>query len=210
MNEFLAAAMSFLAQLFNGSMGWAILALALAVRLALLPLTLHLSRKMLANQKKIKALQPQVDAIKQRLADRPQEMLKEMAALYKANGAHLLDRSSLLGGLLQWPVFALLYKAIGNASAGAGSFLWIRNLASPDVLLTALVLLFTAVSAWYFPSENGAAVFMVAVQVLVTAFIVWKLASGVGLYWAASAFVGLLQTLLLRVEQSRLARQAAA
>ena len=210
MNEFLASAMSFLAQLFDGSMGWAILALALAVRLALLPLTLHLARKMLANQEKVKALEPQVAAIKERLAANPQEMFKAISALYKKNGAHLLDRSSLVGGLLQWPVFALLYKAIGNASSGAGSFLWIRNLAAPDVLLTSLVLLLTAVSAWYFPSANGTAVWMVAVQVLVTAFVVWKLASGVGLYWAASALVGALQTLVLRMGQRRLAGRAVA
>ena len=203
MNAFLAAAMSFLAQLFDGSMGWAIVALALAVRLALLPLTLHLARKMLANQEKVRLLQPQVTAIKERLAANPQEMFKAISALYKENGAHLLDRSSLLGGLLQLPVFALLYKAIGNASAGAGSFLWIRQLAAPDVLLTALVLLLTAVSAWYFPSADGPVLWMVALQVMVTAFIVWKLASGLGLYWAASALVGTLQTLVLRIERRR-------
>ena len=178
--------------------------------MALLPLTLHLSRKMLANQEKVKALEPQVAAIRERLAAHPQDMFKAIAALYKENGAHFLDRSSLLGGLLQWPIFALLYKAIGNASSGAGSFLWIRNLAAPDVLLTALVLLLTAVSAWYFPSANGTAVWMVALQVLVTAFVVWKLASGVGLYWAASAFVGALQTLVLRRGRRRLAAHATA
>ncbi|NNG22538.1 membrane protein insertase YidC [Telluria aromaticivorans] len=210
MNEFLASAMSFLAQLFDGSMGWAILVLALAVRLALLPLTLHLSRKMLANQQKIKALEPQVTAIRERLAAHPQEMFKAISVLYKENGAHLLDRSSLLGGLLQLPVFALLYQAISKASSGAGSFLWIRSLAAPDVLLTGLVLLLTAVSAWYFPSANGTAVWMVAVQVLVTAFVMWKLASGVGLYWAASAFVGALQALVLRIGQRRLAAHAVA
>ena len=210
MNELLASSMSFLAQLFDGSMGWAILVLALAVRVALLPLTLYLSRKMLANQVKVKALQPQVEAIKERLAANPQEMFKEISALYKENGAHFLDRSSLLGGLLQLPVFALLYKAISNASSGAGSFLWIRNLAAPDVLLTALVLLLTAVSAWYFPSANGTAVWMVALQVVITAFVVWKLASGVGLYWVASAFVGALQTLVLRIGQRRLAARVAA
>ncbi|MEN3276249.1 MAG: hypothetical protein V7631_2039 [Massilia sp.] len=47
MNDILASAMSCLALLFDGGMGWAILALALSVRLALLPLTLHLSRRML-------------------------------------------------------------------------------------------------------------------------------------------------------------------
>ena len=92
-------------------MGWATLALALLVRLALLPLTLHLARRMLANQRKVQALQPQVDAIKARLADRPAEMFAAVSALYKENGARVFDRSSLLGLLVQLPVFGLLYKS---------------------------------------------------------------------------------------------------
>jgi hypothetical protein len=83
MNEILASVMSHLAMLFDGNMGWAILVLALTARLALLPLTLHLSRRMLSNQQKIKALQPQVDAIKARLADKPADMFAAMSALYK-------------------------------------------------------------------------------------------------------------------------------
>ena len=47
MNDMLASTMDQFSLLFGGNMGWAILVLALAVRLALLPLTLHLSRRML-------------------------------------------------------------------------------------------------------------------------------------------------------------------
>jgi membrane protein insertase Oxa1/YidC/SpoIIIJ len=54
--------MSGLAVLFDGNMGWAILALALAVRLALLPLSLHLARRMRSNQEIIASLEPQVAA----------------------------------------------------------------------------------------------------------------------------------------------------
>jgi len=201
MNETLAAAMSFLAAQFDGNMGWVILALVLAIRLALLPLTLHLSRRMLANQKKVKALQPQVDAIKKRLADKPAEMFAATSALYKSNGAHMFDRSSLLGALVQMPVFGLLYKAIGNASAHAGPFLWMKSLATPDAALTAIVLALTALSAYFFPSETAAAVSaMMVVQVVVTGLIMWKLSAGVGLYWAASSLVSAVQTAVLRYE----------
>lgn len=44
MNEFLASAMTQLASLFDGNMGWTILALALVVRMALFPFTLRLSQ----------------------------------------------------------------------------------------------------------------------------------------------------------------------
>lgn len=204
MNEILASAMTQLSMLFNGNMGWTILALALVVRLALFPLTLHLSRRMLANQQKIKTLQPQVDAIKARLASDPKAMFAAISALYKENDARMFDRSSLLGALVQLPVFGLLYKAITNASSG--SFLWIRNLASPDTALTLVVLALTAVAAYYAPTTAAdTAMVMMAVQILVTAFILWKLAAGVGLYWAVSAFASAVQSLVLRYEQRRLA-----
>lgn len=206
MNDLLASAMTHLASLFDGSMGWAILFLALAVRLALLPLTLHMARRMLANGRTIRALQPQVEAIRARLADRPAEMFAAISALYKENGARVLDRSSLAGLLVQLPVFGLLYKAIGNAGAGNNPFLWMKSLATPDAALTALVLLLTAIAAWVMPSAAGSpAIFMIVLQVLATAFILWKLSAGVGLYWAASAFVGVVQSALLRREERRLA-----
>ena len=210
MNEMLASLMSHLAMLFDGSMGWAILALALAVRLALLPLTLHLARRMSANQKIIAALEPQVAEIRKRLADKPAEMFPAMSALYKANGARLFDRSSLLGALLQLPVFGLLYKAIGNAGVGAGPFLWMRSLATPDAALTAIVLALTALSAYYMPSAApDKAMLMMVVQVVVTAFILWKLSAAVGLYWAASSAVSLLQSGVLRFDERRMRIRAA-
>jgi YidC/Oxa1 family membrane protein insertase len=205
MNDILASGMAQLASLFHGNLGWAIVALAVTVRLALLPLTLYLARKMYANQKKIKALQPQVEAIKQRLAADPKAMFAAISALYKENGAHMIDRSSLLGALAQWPVFLVMYRAISNASAasqaGASSFLWIRSIATPDVALTGVVLALSALAAYYAPAAADGAVLMMVIQVAVTAFVLWQMSAGIGLYWAASAAVGVVQTAILRYEQ---------
>ncbi|KFI06070.1 membrane protein insertase YidC [Massilia sp. BSC265] len=205
MNDSLAFAMTQLASLFDGNMGWTILALAVLVRLALFPLTLRLARNMLANQKKMKALQPQVDAIKARHADDPKTMFAAISALYKENGARMIDRSSLLGALIQLPVFGLLYRAITTASTGA--FLWMRNLASPDIVLAGIVLVLTAIATYYSPTTAGeTAMLLMAVQVVVIAFVLWKVAAGVGLYWAVSAFASVVQNLVLRVEERRLVR----
>ncbi len=204
MNDLLLPLMSYLAGLFGGSLGWAILALSLAVRLALLPLTLNFARKMQANQQKVKALQPQLDEIKARLSTQPQKQMAEVSALYRANGVKLFDRSSLMGILIQMPVFGIMYSAISKVSAQGGPFLWLKNLASPDALLTAIVLAVTAVSAYYMPSAGGTAqAMMIVVQVMVTALFVWKLSAGLGLYWLASGSVGFLQSLMLHVEQRR-------
>jgi YidC/Oxa1 family membrane protein insertase len=209
MNEFLDGLMSSLASLFGGNMGWAILLLALTVRLALLPLTLHLSRRMHINQRKIRNLQPQVAVIRERLKHDPQAMFAAVSELYKQNGARVIDRSSILGALVQLPVFGLLYKTVSNASAAGGSFLWIRNLASFDVALTAIVLLLTGIAAYYVPSgANAPATLMVAVQIALTAIFMWKLSAGLGLYWAASSGVSVIQNLVLRREQKRVPQSA--
>lgn len=209
MNELLLAMMSNLSQLFGGNMGWTILVLSLAVRFALLPLTLHLARKMLANQRKVKALQPQVDDIKARLAAQPQQMMAAMSKLYQDNGARLMDGSSLLGALVQLPVFGVMYQAISSVAGNGGAFLWIRNLATPDVLLTGAVLALTALSAYFFPSMGGnAQTVMIILQLAVTALFIWKLSAALGLYWLGSSVVGAIQTLVLRMEQRRAARLA--
>lgn len=209
MNEFLGGLMFSLASLFEGNMGWAILLLALTVRLALLPLTLHLSRKMQINQRKVRSLQPQVDVIRERLKHDPQAMFAAVSELYRKNGAHVIDRSSIVGALVQLPVFGLLYKTVSNASAAGGSFLWIRNLASFDVALTAIVLLLTAIATYYVPSgSNPPAALMVAAQIAITAFFMWKLSAGLGLYWVASSGVSVIQNLVLRREQKRVQQLA--
>jgi YidC/Oxa1 family membrane protein insertase len=204
MNDTLATLMSFLASLFDGSMGWAIVCLCLALRFALLPLTLHMARKALANQQKIKALQPRVEEIRTRLKDKPQDAYAAVAALYKENGVRLVDRSTLIGALVQLPVFGLLYRTISQASAGKGPFLWMKSLASPDNALTAIILLLTGLAAYYYPSASAdPSMLMVAMQVAMMAFMVWKLSAGLGLYWAASSGVNVVQTLMLRRERNR-------
>jgi YidC/Oxa1 family membrane protein insertase len=209
MNEFLDGLMSSLASLFEGNMGWAILLLALTVRLALLPLTLYLSRRMLINQRKIRNLQPQVDVIRERLKHNPQAMFAAVSDLYRQNGAHVIDRSSILGALVQLPVFGLLYKTVSNASAAGGSFLWMRNLASFDAALTAIVLLLTGIAAYYVPSgANPPATLMVAAQIAVTAIFMWKLSAGLSLYWVASSGVSIIQNFVLRREQKRVPQSA--
>ena len=209
MNELLGGLMSSLASLFEGNMGWAILLLALAVRLALLPLTLHLSRRMLVNQRKIRDLQPQVDVIRERLKHDPQAMFAAVSDLYRQNGAHVIDRSSILGALIQLPVFGLLYKTVSNASAAGGSFLWMRNLASSDAALTAIVLVLTGIAAYYVPSgAHPPATLMIAAQIAITAMFIWKMSAGLSLYWVASSGVSIIQNAVLRREQKRALQSA--
>lgn len=209
MSTLLAALLVHMAQLSGGSLGWAIVALSIGIRCALLPLTIRLSRRMIRNQEIARAMQSEIDELKRRFEKRPERLLPEIQKLYKKHGYSPFDLPAMLGSFAQWPIFGLLYRAIQKAVASGGPFLWIKSLRSADALLTLMILAMTAASAYFFPnaSENAKSG-IVVVQVVVTGLIVWKLAAGLGLYWASSGLVGLGQTLWLRYGGRQHARPA--
>lgn len=204
MNNLSSAALAHLVPLFGGSLGYAIVALSLGLRVALLPLTLVLAHRAYDQQKTAHLLRPEIDALRARYKDDPQRLYAEISAVYRRHGYSPFDLRLLLGSFVQWPIFGLVYGAIRRAVQGSGPFLWMKTLATPDALLTLAILLVTAGSAYLLPNaaENLRAS-IIAIQVIVTFFIVWKLAAGLGLYWACSNLVGLGQNLWLR---SRLER----
>ena len=204
MHDSILSLLAYLAQHFGGSTGWAIVSLSLGIRVALLPLTVRLARRALRGQEIVKKLQPQIDQLKKKYAQQPERLFEETMKLYRENGHSPFDLPAMIGMFAQLPIFALLYRAIGAALASGERFHWIRSLASPDAWLTVIVLSLTAAGAYFAPNASeGARTLIIAFQVAVTFFIVWKLAAGYGLYWASSSAISLLQSLWLRREFSR-------
>ena len=195
----LVGLLAHLVQLSGGSLGWAILFLSLGVRIALLPLTIRLSRRMLRNQQIARTLRPELDELKKRFEKKPELLFGEMQKIYKKHGYSPFDLPAMLGSIIQLPVFAFMYHAIRDSIASGGPFLWIRSLASPDGWLTLIILILTGASTYFMPSTaQTAKTTLVLIQVAVTCFIVWKLMAGLGLYWVASSSVSLFQNLWLR------------
>jgi YidC/Oxa1 family membrane protein insertase len=184
---------------YCGHLGWAILVLSFGTRLALLPLTLRLARRARKNQAILRTLQPEIDALKKRFVKKPELLLPEMQKLYRKHGCSPFDGQAIGGALLQVPLFAMLYRAISRGLGSGGGFLWIRDLALPDLGLTIILAALAFGSGVIMPDiTESMRMFMIVVQVAVTVLLVAKLASGVGLYWAASSVVGLGQALWLR------------
>ena len=204
MNDTLLALLVSLAQQFGGSTGWAILTLSLSIRVALLPLTIRMSRRMRRSQEIVRKLQPEIEALKKKFEKKPERLFQETLKLYRQHGYKPLDVPALLGTFAQLPIFMMLYRAIGAALVPGERFYWIRSLAAPDTWLTVIVLALTAAAAWYAPNmAEGTRNLMIAFQLGITLLIVGKLAAGYGLYWASSSAVGLLQSWWLRREYSR-------
>jgi len=199
MNDTTIAVLANLSHSFGGSLGWAIVVLSLGIRVALLPLTTSLARRARRNQEIIRRLQPEINRLRQRYEKQPERLFEEMRKLYRQHDCSPFDIPMLVGSFVQLPIFGMLYSSIRNSLTSSSAFLCIRSLASPDLILTMLILTFTGVSAYLMPSASGQMrSTIIVLQVVVMFFIVCKLAAGLGLYWASSRLVGIFQTLWLR------------
>ena len=205
MTNTLASLLTNLAQCFGGSLGWAIVALSVGIRVAILPLTLRISRRAMRNQEILQTMKPEIDALKKRCGKNPQLLFTETQKLYKRHNYSPFDIPAILGAFIQLPIFSFLYGAIRVSVASGGRFFWIRNLASPDAALVFVILAITGASAYFLPTASETAKSsLVLIQIVVTGFIIWKLAAGLGLYWAASGLVSLGQNVWM--SQSRRAK----
>jgi len=197
MNDLLVSLLAFLAQSL-GSLGGAIVVLSLGIRVALLPLTVKLARRARRNQEMMSILRPEIERLQKKYAEKPRQLLEEMGKLYRKHDCNPFDIPALLAGFVQLPLFGILYSSIKNSLGPGGSFLWIKSLASPDFLLTLLILSLTGLTAFWMPSASDEArTALIFIQVAVTFFVVWKLAAGLGLYWASSGLVSVVQALWL-------------
>ena len=208
MNDTLVVLLTYLAQSF-GSLGCAIITLSLGIRLALLPLTLKLARRARRKQELMRALQPEIEQLKKRFAKKPERLFEEMGKLYRKHDCRPFDVPTLIGGFIQFPIFAMLYSCIRNSLGSSSAFLWIKNLAFPDFYLTLVVLFLTGLSACLLPSAPAQVrSTLIIIQLIVTFLVVWKLAAGLSLYWVSSGVVSLFQTLWLRYRNNTGSRMA--
>lgn len=98
-------ALIFLAWLIPGhSIGWAIIALTVLIRLILLPSSL----KTLVQQRRMRALQPKIDALKEKHGDDKAAHSKATLELYASEKINPLG--SCLPMLLQLPILLVLYQ----------------------------------------------------------------------------------------------------
>lgn len=111
-----------------GNMGWSIIALTFILKLLVFPL----ARKSYISMAKMKELQPQMEAIKERTGDDRAKYQKEVMELYKTQKVN--PAAGCLPILLQIPIFFSLYKVIFVTIElrHAPWIGWIRDLSAPD------------------------------------------------------------------------------
>jgi YidC/Oxa1 family membrane protein insertase len=187
----------------TGNYGWAIILLTVVINLALYPLTLQSVVQMAAMQK----MQPKMKKIQEEFKDKPDKLQKELADLYKR------EKVNPLGGclplLLKIPFFIALFLALQSENfkhiianvGGAGSFLWMSNLALPDpsYILVAFIGLTTYWSQKTMPGQGeapGMAGMMIFMPFFI-AFVSIPFPAGVQLYWVVTNLVAIGQQLYI-------------
>ena len=111
-----------------GNFGVAILIVTVLLKAAFFPL----ANRSFASMAKMKAVQPQMNAIKERYPDDKQKQQQEIMELYKREKINPV--SGCLPMLIQIPVFFALYKVIFvTIEMRQAPFIgWIRDLSAPD------------------------------------------------------------------------------
>lgn len=197
--EGISALLAQLAQMLDGSFGLAIIALALFVRLMLLPMTLKVAEQGWHRQRQMAALKPELERMHERYANDPAAYAGATQALYREHGVTAGLGSSLRVAVVQAPIGAGIYAAIRQGVAGAGAFLWIPKLARPDLWLAVIVAALSFAAVLLNPAmPEQTRTLLQFLPVVISFVVVWHLAAGLGLYWAGSTSVNLLQILLLR------------
>ena len=115
-------------QSFMANWGWSIMALVLLLKAAFY----WLNAKAYASMAKMKAINPKVTEMRERLKDNPQQMQQEMMRIYRE------EKVNPMGGcfpiMIQIPVFIALYWVLLSSveMRNAPWVMWIHDLSSPD------------------------------------------------------------------------------
>ena len=186
-----------------GNYGIAIIIVTFLMRIIVFPLTLKQEKSM----KKMRDLQPELEKIKEKYKDNPQELQRRTAEIYKENGVNPLG--GCLPLLIQMPIFVALYYAfIGDAIPADAKFLWF-TLKQPDRLFmlgkfafNLLPILNVGVtfiqqkimtSATSGQETNQQMQSMLYMMPLMMLFIFYNMPSGVTLYYLVSGALSLVQ-----------------
>jgi YidC/Oxa1 family membrane protein insertase len=122
---------------YIGNWGWSIVGLVVLLKIAFYGLNAHAYKSMA----KMKALNPRLMEMRERLKDKPQEMNTEMMRIYRE------EKVNPLGGCLpifiQMPFFMALYYVLSSTveMSGAPWISWITDLSAKDPMYILPVLM---------------------------------------------------------------------
>ena len=178
-----------------GNFGFAIIGVTILIKVALLPLTLKQDKSMRA----MKKIQPELEKLKEKYKNDPQEMNKKTMELYQTHKVN--PAGGCLPLLLQMPILFALFGVLRKTPAEGGivpldsTLLWL-SLSEPDPLY--ILPLLNGVIAFAQQKIMGndsnpqmkSMMYMFPIMMI---FISYKMPAGLQVYWLTSSAAGLLQ-----------------
>jgi YidC/Oxa1 family membrane protein insertase len=211
----------------QGNYGLAIILLTVLVRGLMFPL----GRKQALSAQKMQELQPRMKEIQEKYKNEKEKLTQETLALYKRHGVNPV--SGCVPALIQLPIFVGLWQALNTSvPLRHATFLWIRDLAAPDMLFRFPVELpflgkwfnllpFVVVGLMLFqtklfspPATTPEAELQqktMKYMMVFMGFMFYKVPSGLGIYFITSSLWAIGERLLLpKVTAARAAAEAGA
>ena len=181
---------------FIGNWGWAIVALVVLLKIAFY----WLNAKAYASMAKMKAINPKVMELRERLKDKPQQMQQEMMRIYRE------EKVNPLGGCLpivaQMPFFIALYWVLLSSveMRNAPWLGWITDLSAKDPYFI-LPLLMTATSllqTWLNPTPpDPVQAKMMWIMPLAFSVMFFFFPAGLVLYWLTNNILSITQQYII-------------
>jgi YidC/Oxa1 family membrane protein insertase len=181
---------------YIGNWGWSIMALVVLIKIAFYWLT----AKGYQSMAKMKAINPKIMEMRERLKDKPQEMQQEMMRIYRE------EKVNPMGGcfpmLIQIPVFIALYWVLLSTveMRNAPWVGWIHDLAAPDpfyilpLVMTLTTMLQTALNP---APPDPIQAKMMWIMPLAFSVMFFFFPSGLVLYWITNNTLSIAQQWLI-------------
>ncbi|HTD27992.1 MAG TPA: membrane protein insertase YidC [Xanthomonadaceae bacterium] len=176
-----------------GNWGWSIVALVLLIKLAMF----KLSEAQYKSMAKMRAIQPRLEALKERYGDDKQQYQLAMMELYKKEKIN--PAGGCLPALVQIPIFFALYRVLlySVELRHAPWFGWIHSLSEQDPYFVLPVLYTISMIATQrltpSPGMDPMQKKMMQVMPLVMGVMFAVAPAGLALYWVISNTLGLVQ-----------------
>jgi YidC/Oxa1 family membrane protein insertase len=186
--------LTFLSSQVGLGTGLGIVALTLLLRTVILPISWPIAYRGSIRQKKMLRLQPEMQRLKSECADQPQIYAVRLVKLYQANGVMIMDWRSVLGSLVQMPLFLGMYQTL-RAGVNGARFLWVETLARPDPVFAMLAALTTMLMMAANPDlPEQMRVMLILIPSILAAIAALKFCSALAVYWTVSNCYSAVQT----------------
>jgi YidC/Oxa1 family membrane protein insertase len=187
------------------NLGWSLIALALLIRLAFLPLTFFQFKSMAEMQR----IQPLIKALQAKHKGDSQKLNTEMMALYKEHNVNMYG--GCLPLLIQMPLFFAYFRVLQNTvELRQAHWFWLHDLSNPDPLyiLPVLIIVSMFLTQFITPSpgmDPTQRKIMAFIMPLFFGYTLMRYASGLALYWCTGNLINL--AIQVSINQSHIGKE---